>query len=84
LGGFGIKIHYTQPYSSIFKFMPAFYIMPKEAENEKRRKAAGLFIPAGLFMGFAAGFIFGNLPAWMFGGLGVGFLIFALTNVLIK
>ena len=56
-------------------------ITPRGNVHTERKKAAGLFIPAGLFLGFAAGFVFGNLPGWMFGGLGIGFLIFAIVNV---
>ena len=49
----------------------------KKVKDDDR---SGLFIPAGLFIGFGLGFAFGNLPAWMFGGLGVGFLLFALAK----
>ena len=59
----------------------------KEIKNEKReynRDGAGLFIPAGLFLGFAFGFMFGNLVAYMFGGLGLGFLAFAIVKLVRK
>jgi hypothetical protein len=53
--------------------------MPKEKEKQ-RMKAAGAFIPAGLFIGFAIGFLIDNIPAGIFGGLGIGFLLFALAS----
>ena len=53
-------------------------VMPKNNSND----AAGLFIPAGLFLGFAAGFLFNNMPAGIFGGLGVGFLLFAIAKMI--
>jgi len=56
----------------------------KESSVEKRRGAGGLFIPAGLFIGFGLGFIFNNLPAGIFLGLGIGFLLFGLTALAIK
>jgi len=56
--------------------------MPKQ--KSERMKAAGLFIPAGLFLGFAWGFIYGNLPAGIFGGLGLGFLLFAIALLVVK
>jgi hypothetical protein len=59
--------------------------MAKEKNKEENGKdAAGLFIPAGLFLGFAYGFMTGNIPAGLFGGLGVGFLLFALVSVFKK
>jgi hypothetical protein len=59
----------------------------KEADArriEKRRGAAGIFIPAGLFIGFGAGFLFGNVPAGMFLGLGLGFLLFGIAALSMK
>ncbi len=49
--------------------------------NQKNDSPAGIFIPAGLFIGFALGFIYGNLPAGIFGGLGVGFLLFGFASM---
>jgi hypothetical protein len=59
----------------------------KEKEHDKsddKYKAAGLFIPAGLFIGFAAGFAFNNVPVGMFAGLGFGFLLFAFAVLMKK
>lgn len=54
------------------------------AKIEKKKDAAGLFIPAGLFLGFAYGFMTGNVVVGMFGGLGFGFLLFGLVMVFKK
>ena len=53
-------------------------------KKEKRNGAAGLFIPAGLFIGFGIGFIIDNIPAGMFAGLGFGFLLFAIAMLMKK
>ena len=52
--------------------------------KEKKNSTAGLFIPAGLFLGLGVGFAFGNIPIGMFMGLGVGFLLFALIQTFKK
>ncbi len=41
---------------------------------------AGLFIPAGIFLGLAYGSYIGNLPFGFFVGIGTGFLLFAITS----
>lgn len=56
----------------------------EEEMIKDRGDSSGLFIPAGLFIGFALGFIFQNIPAGIFGGLGVGFLLFAVFKNLRK
>lgn len=48
--------------------------------RKKRKDKGGLFIPAGLFIGFGFGFLLGNLVPYMFLGLGFGFLIFAIVS----
>jgi len=53
----------------------------KKTEKEEK---GGLFIPAGLFLGFAYGFLTGNVAAGLFGGLGLGFLLFGLVSVFKK
>lgn len=47
--------------------------------KKESKGIAGLFIPAGIFIGMGLGFIFNNLPAGMFIGLGVGFVAFAIA-----
>jgi len=49
--------------------------------RKKDENGAGLFIPAGLFIGFGLGFAFNNIPAGMFLGLGIGFLLFGIARV---
>ncbi len=53
--------------------------MPEEIHKESH-DSSGLFIPAGLFLGFALGFLFHNVPVGIFGGIGVGFLAFAIAK----
>lgn len=53
-------------------------------KEEKKDDKGGLFIPAGMFLGFAYGFLTGNVPAGIFGGLGLGFLLYALVSVFKK
>lgn len=54
--------------------------MQEENIKEKKDDPTGLFIPAGLFIGFALGFYFHNIPVGLFGGMGVGFLLFAIAK----
>ncbi|MDD4878748.1 MAG: hypothetical protein PHO02_07010 [Candidatus Nanoarchaeia archaeon] len=49
-------------------------------EQKKKDNAAGLFIPAGFFLGFGVGFAVDNIPAGMFVGLGAGFFMYAIAN----
>jgi F0F1-type ATP synthase assembly protein I len=56
----------------------------KESNKEKRRKFAGLFIPAGLFIGMGIGWAIGNFLPGMFIGLGVGFLGFAIAMFAVR
>ena len=51
--------------------------------KKESKGIAGLFIPAGIFIGMGIGFIVGNVPAGMFIGLGSGFAAFAIA-VLMK
>ena len=51
---------------------------------DKQNDKGALFIPAGLFLGFAYGFISDNFAAGIFGGMGFGFLLFALVSVFKK
>ena len=52
--------------------------------KDKKKDDAGLFIPAGLFLGFGFGFFFNNIPGGMFAGLGLGFFLFAIVRVILK
>lgn len=45
-----------------------------EKKKTSGKNAAGMFIPAGLFIGMGIGFLVDKLVAWMFIGLGVGML----------
>lgn len=54
-------------------------------ETRKRREEdspGGLFIPAGVLTGMGVGFMTENLIGWLFIGLGVGFLFFAVYEIL--
>lgn len=56
----------------------------REEKTMKRKYNAGLFIPAGLFLGMGIGWALGYLTAGLFIGLGGGFLLFALAMVFVK
>jgi len=58
--------------------------MAGETKKSKRKEFAGVFIPAGLFIGMGIGFATDSFVSWMFIGLGAGFLLFALAMVLIR
>ena len=49
-------------------------------DRKNKEDSAGLFIPAGLFLGFGLGFVYGNIPAGIFLGLGAGFTMFAVAR----
>ena len=55
-----------------------------ETKKSKRKGAAGIFIPAGLFIGMGVGWAFDSFLPGMFIGLGAGFLLFALVMVLMR
>ena len=42
----------------------------------------GLFIPAGVLTGLGLGFLLNDLVAWLFIGLGVGFALFAIYEII--
>jgi hypothetical protein len=48
--------------------------------KKKKEDKAGLFIPAGLFIGLGLGFLLGNLVAWLFLGLGIGFIAMTVAK----
>jgi hypothetical protein len=55
-----------------------------ESNKEKRRKTAGIFVPAGLFVGMGIGWALGNFLPGMFIGLGAGFLGFAIAMLAVR
>jgi hypothetical protein len=55
-----------------------------EPKKNKKKAAAGLFIPAGLFLGMGIGWTLGFLVQGMFIGLGVGFLAFAIIMLVAR
>ncbi len=56
----------------------------KKEIREDDDSPGGLFIPAGVLGGIGFGFLFNNLVAGLFIGLGAGFMFFALHDIFIK
>jgi hypothetical protein len=57
---------------------------PKQTKREKKiEDSTGVFVPAGLLLGMGIGFAVGNLVAWLFIGLGAGFLAMAIANMIL-
>ena len=48
-------------------------------ERKKTRGAAGVIFVGCLLLGFGVGFWTGNIPAGLFGGLGVGFVAMGIA-----
>jgi hypothetical protein len=56
--------------------------MTKETEETKKKwEVAGLFIPAGLFIGMGIGWALGYLVQGLFIGLGAGFVAMAIARL---
>ena len=55
-----------------------------ESNKEKRRKTAGIFVPAGLFIGMGIGWAIGHFLPGMFIGLGAGFLGLAIAMLAMR
>ena len=55
-----------------------------QSKKDDRWARGGLFIPAGLFLGFGIGFLVDDMAAGMFVGLGIGFFAFGAVAVLIR
>jgi hypothetical protein len=55
--------------------------MPQKKDCDN---GAGIFVPAGLFIGMGLGIIYGNIPAGIFFGLGAGFLLLAIAKMMKK
>ncbi|HEX75201.1 MAG TPA: hypothetical protein G4O12_01310 [Dehalococcoidia bacterium] len=49
-------------------------------EPKKRKGVSGLVFVGCLMLGFAVGFMTGNMPVGFFGGLGVGFIAMAIVR----
>jgi hypothetical protein len=58
--------------------------MSKQSEQPKKRKgAAGVAIPAGLFIGMGVGFLVDEITAGVLLGLGGGFLVMIILRVIL-
>tara|TARA_Y100000034_G_C6832289_1_gene375786 strand:+ start:627 stop:788 length:162 start_codon:yes stop_codon:yes gene_type:complete len=49
-------------------------------KKKKKEDHAGIFIPAGLFIGLGLGLIFGQVAGGVLLGLGIGFLAMAIAK----
>jgi uncharacterized membrane protein len=56
----------------------------KHKEKKSQDNKAALFIPAGILLGMGCGFLFNNLVAGMFIGLGAGMVTFAILTFMKK
>ena len=54
--------------------------MANEEQEPKKKGISGLVFVGCLMLGFAVGFITGQIPAGLFGGLGVGFIAMAIVR----
>ena len=54
--------------------------MANDAEESKKKGISGLVFVGCLMIGFAIGFITGQIPAGIFGGLGIGFIAMAIVR----
>ena len=54
--------------------------MANDRKGPKRKGISGLVFVGCLMLGFTIGFITGNLPAGLFGGLGIGFIAMAIVR----
>lgn len=50
--------------------------------KNKKKNSAGLFVPAGLFIGMGFGFLYNQLVSGLFIGLGIGFAAMAISYAL--
>jgi hypothetical protein len=55
----------------------------EEKDSRSRWEVAGLFVPAGLFIGMGIGWTLGYLVQGLFIGLGSGFVLMALIRLVI-
>lgn len=56
----------------------------QKTTNKKKENNTALFIPAGLLLGMGFGFLFKDLVAGLFIGLGGGMVVFAILNFIQK
>jgi predicted lipid-binding transport protein (Tim44 family) len=54
--------------------------MSSEKQEPKRSGVSGLVFVGCLILGLAIGFLIGNMPVGLFGGLGVGFIAMAIVR----
>ena len=54
--------------------------MASEEREPKKKGISGVVFVGCLMIGFAIGFLTGNIPAGIFGGLGVGFIAMAIVR----
>ena len=54
--------------------------MTNEKQGPNREGVSGLVFVGCLMLGFAVGFLTGNIAAGLFGGLGVGFIAMAIVR----
>jgi hypothetical protein len=54
--------------------------MPDEKQERSKKGISGLFFVGPLMIGLAVGFATGNIPAGLFGGLGVGFIAMGIAR----
>ncbi len=53
----------------------------QKTDNKKEtNKVGGLLFVGCMFIGMAAGFFFGNFTMYMFGGMGMGFIMMAVVH----
>ena len=55
-------------------------MVASEGQEPKKKGISGLVFVGCLMIGFAIGFLTGNIVAGLFGGLGVGFIAMAIVR----
>lgn len=56
------------------------WAMSSEKDEGKRSGISGLVFVGCLMLGFATGFLLGNIPVGLFAGLGVGFIAMGIVR----
>ena len=54
--------------------------MPDAQDTRSRSGVSGLLFVGFLIIGLAVGFFIGNIPAGLFGGMGIGFIAMAIAR----